>query len=112
MPEHLYLAKMPSVGEMGLIRRRGGGFGSSIRLEIGSSVTAEENEMTAKRRVLGYRAHFSHRSSQAWPGGIGSSSSRSAIVAMMQTTQPWHRNHLVTDAGILPCFTTARRSLL
>jgi hypothetical protein len=24
---------------------------------------------------------------------------------MMQTTQPWHRCHLVTDAGSFPCFT-------
>ena len=30
---------------------------------------------------------------------------------MMQTTQPWHRCHLVTDAGSFPCFTTRRRSL-
>src|ERR1039457_4682153 len=30
---------------------------------------------------------------------------------MMQATQPWHRNHLVTAAGIFLCFTTRRRSL-
>jgi len=30
---------------------------------------------------------------------------------MMQTTQPWHRSHLVTSAGIFLCFTTCRRPL-
>jgi hypothetical protein len=30
---------------------------------------------------------------------------------MMQTTQPWHRCHLVTDAGSFPCFTARRCSL-
>ena len=74
-------------------------------------MTADENEMTAKSGVSGFRAHFSSRSSSVLTRYVGSSSSGSTIVAMMQTTQPWHRNHLVTVAGIFPCFTTRRRSL-
>jgi len=96
---------------MGLIHRLGGGFGSSFRLGIGCSVTAEQNEITAKRSVSGYRAHFSRRSSSILTRDVRRNSSGSTIVAMMQTTQPWHRCHLVTDAGSFPCFTTRRRSL-
>ena len=96
---------------MGLIHRPGGGFGSSFRLGIGCSVTADQNEITAKRRVSGYRAHFSRQSSSILTRDVRRSSSGSTIVAMMQTTQPWHRNHLATAAGIFPCFTTGRRSL-
>jgi hypothetical protein len=33
------------------------------------------------------------------------------MVAVMQTTQPWHRNHLMTAAGIFLCFSTRRCSL-
>ena len=59
--EDLFLAKMRSGGEMDLIYRLGGGLGSSFRLGIGCSVTADQNKITAKRRVSGYRAHFSRR---------------------------------------------------
>jgi len=38
---------------MGLVHRLGGGLGNGFRLGIGSSVTADENEMTAKNRVVG-----------------------------------------------------------
>ena len=74
-------------------------------------MAADQNEITAKRRVPGYRAHFSRRSSSVLTRDVERSSSGSTIVAMMQTTQPWHRYHLVTDAGSFPCFTTRRRSL-
>src|SRR5580658_3818913 len=97
--------------EMGLIHRLGGGFGSSYRLGIGCSVTADQNEITAKRRVSGYLAHFSRQSSSMLTRDVRRSSSGGTIVAMMQTTQPWHRCHLVTDAGSFPCFTTRRRFL-
>jgi hypothetical protein len=33
---------------MGMVRRLGGSLGNSVRAGIGSSVTADENEMTAK----------------------------------------------------------------
>src|SRR5580658_6100610 len=97
--------------EMGLIHRLGGGFGSSYRLGIGCSVTADQNEITAKRRVSGYRAHFSRQSSSMLTRDVRRSSSGGTIVAMIQTTQPWHRCHLVTDARSFPCFTTRRRFL-
>jgi hypothetical protein len=61
--------------------------------------------------MSGFRAHFSCRSSSVLSRDVASSSSGSTIVAMMQTTQPWRRNHLVTAAGIFPCFTTGMRSL-
>jgi hypothetical protein len=96
---------------MGLVHPLGGGLGNSFRLGIGSSVTADENEMTTKSGVSGFRTHFSRRSSSVLTRDVGSSSSGSTIVAMMQTTQPWHRNHFVTAAGIFLCFTTRRRSL-
>src|ERR1039458_7327577 len=67
--------------------------------------------MTTKSEVSGFRALFSRRSSLDLPRDVGSSSSGSTIVAMMQTTQPWNRNHLVTVPGIFVCFTTRRRSL-
>jgi hypothetical protein len=51
----LFLAKMRSGDDIGLIRRFGGGFGSSFGLGIGCSVTADQNEITAKRRVSEYR---------------------------------------------------------
>ena len=109
--EDLFLAKMRSGGEMDLIYRLGGGLGSSFRLGIGCSVTADQNEITAKRRVSGCRAHFSRQSSSILTRDVRRSSSGSTIVAMMQATQPWHRCQLVTDAGSFPCFTTRRRSL-
>jgi len=39
----LFLAKLRSGGEMGLICRLGGGFGSSFRLGIGCTVTADQH---------------------------------------------------------------------
>jgi hypothetical protein len=103
--------KCHPAAKMGLVHRLGVGLGNSFRLGIGSSVTADENEMTAKSGMSGFRAHFSRRSSSVLTRDVGSSSSGSTIVAMMQTTQPWHRNHLVTDAGSSPRFTTRRCSL-
>jgi hypothetical protein len=96
---------------MGLVDRLGGDLGNSFRLEIGSSVTADENEMTAKSGVSGFRSAPLPPVILSFDQGFGSSSSGSTIVAMMQTAQPWHRNHFVTAAGIFVCFTTRRRSL-
>ena len=81
----LFVAKMPSSAKMGMIHRLGGGFGSGFRLGIGCSVTAYQNEITAKRRVSGYRAHLSRRSSLILTRDVRRSSSGSTIVAMMQT---------------------------
>src|ERR1700676_4143443 len=80
--------KCHPAAKMGLVHRLGGGLGNSFRLRIGSSVTANENEMTAKSGVSGFRAHFSRRSSSVLTRDVGSSSSGSTIVAMMQATQP------------------------
>ena len=49
--------------KMGLVYQLGGGLGNSFRLWIGSSVTTDVNEMTAKSGVSGFRVHFSRRSS-------------------------------------------------
>ena len=40
--------KCHPAAKMGQVHRLGGGFGNSFRLRIGSSLTADENEMTAK----------------------------------------------------------------
>jgi hypothetical protein len=88
--KRLFLAKMQSGADIGLIRRLGSGFGSSLGLGIGCSVTADQNEITAKRRVSGYRAHFSRQSSSMLTRDVRRNGSGSTIVAMMQTTQPWH----------------------
>lgn len=39
----LFLAKMPSVGKMGIVHRRGGARGSSFSRGIGSSVIRDGN---------------------------------------------------------------------
>jgi len=39
----LFLAKMPSVGEMGMVHRLGGALGSSFSRSIGSSVIRDGN---------------------------------------------------------------------
>jgi len=81
---------------MGMAHRLDRALGTSFSPGIGSSVTADENEMTAKRRVSGDRAHSSRQSSSVLTRDVGSRNSGSTIVAMMQTTRPRHRNHLVT----------------
>jgi hypothetical protein len=97
-------------GASELETRLGGGLGSSFRPRIGSSLTADENEVTAKIGGSGFRAHFSRRLSSVLTRDVGSSSSGSTIVAMMQTTQSWHRNRIVTNAGIFLCFTSGSSS--
>jgi hypothetical protein len=107
----VFLAKTPSGGENGPgspARRWSWQWLSPRDQQFGDR---RWNEITAKSGVSGFRAHVSRRSSAVLTRDVESSSSGSTIVAMMQTTQPWHRNHLVTTAGIFLCFTTRRRSL-
>jgi hypothetical protein len=73
--------KCHPVAKMGLVHRLGGGLGNSFRLGIGSSVTADENEMTAKSGVSGSRAHLSRRSSSVLTRDVGSSSSGSMVLS-------------------------------
>src|SRR3954465_8244881 len=71
-------------------------------------MAADQNGITAKCLETGHAspAVILHLSRD-----VDHRSLSSTIVAMMQTTKPWHGCHLVTDRGRFPCFTTGGRSL-
>jgi len=66
--------------------RFGGGLGNSLRLEIGSSETADENEMTAKSECRDSGAPLPPVI-LSLTRDVKCSSSGGTMVAMMQTTQ-------------------------